>query len=180
LLPPDYSSAAEKPTTTMLAMATTMEDAQGDPPAIQTNDWSALIAKSRKHTGGSRWGEPPIVVGTVMVVLFLASFALNAITAAHVLSDGVDAVCVDEVASWAYADVDLAAPPANLVLVLDGGMHRAFDGYDGATAPPCMAQLHRTLAARGLRLYAMTPAAAPNATRAAVPRVGVCHHPPCA
>ena len=159
-----------------VAMATTMEDAQSEPSAVQTNDWSALIAKSREHTEGTRWAGAPIVLGAFAAVLLLATFGLSGVTAAHVLSDGVDAVCVDEVASWAYADVDLAAPPANLVLVLDGGMHRAFDGYAGGAAPPCMARLHRTLAARGLWLYAMTA----NATHAAtVPRVGVCHHPPC-
>lgn len=159
------------------AMASAIDEAHGDSPTQQTTDWSVLINKSRKSKEGSSWGGMAIGLGSLVFVLLVITFALSAATAAHVLSDGVDDTCVDEMASWTYYEVDLASPPINLVLVLDGGMHHAFAGYVVGVAEPCMERLHLALAARGLWLYATE-----NATRsvdATVPRMGVCHHPPC-
>jgi len=163
-----------------VAAAAAMEDESGEPTARQERDWSTLIAKSRQHTERARCGYAPLVLGACLAAAVFGTFGMSAATTARVLSTHALDTCVDEVASWAYSGVDLAAPPANLVLVLDSGMHRAFDGYTGG-APLCMERLHRTLALRGLRAYAATAAAAPpNATLAVVPRVGVCHRPPCA
>ena len=147
-----------------------MDNGGAEPPSHRTRDWSSLIAKTNQSRD-TKWGR---IVFLALASVLIATFLLSAATAARLFSDDVDEACVNEVASWTYTDIDLATPPTNLVLVLDGGMYRAFDGYGttgGSGAPPCMNRLYRTLDTRGLRLYA-----SPSLSFV---RVGVCHHPPC-